>query len=303
MRPNGYALDMFALLNVDKPAGPTSHDVVARVRRLTPRKTKVGHAGTLDPFATGGLVVCIGPATRLADYVAADAKRYEAEVAFGVTSTTDDANGDLTETGLAPPTEQELRDVLGEFVGQVDQVPPAHSAVHVDGRRAYEMARRDEGPELAARPVRIDAIELLSMSGNRARLRIDCGKGTYIRAIARDLGRRLGCGAHCSALRRMRVGPFAIEDAVALDTLTADTLAEHLLPARMAVAEWPVMTLDDGQIAEIRLGRAVAIDQRIGSEPVRTAAVDADGRLVALCTADVDAGLLRPNKVFVTGGD
>jgi len=289
---------MFGLLNIDKPAGPTSHDVVARVRRLVPRKTKVGHAGTLDPFATGVLVVCLGPATRLAEYVTADAKQYEAEVTFGATSTTDDPAGELTETGVAAPSEGDLREVLGEFVGEISQVPPAHSAVHVDGRRAYELARRDEPVELAARCVRVDAIELLGVVENRARLIIDCGKGTYIRSLARDLGRRLGCGAYCSALRRTRVGPFAIADAVGLDALTAEDLAAGLLPARLAVADWPTVTLDAADIAEIRLGRAVRHRQQIGAEPAATAAVDADGRLVALCTADLDAGLLRPNKVL-----
>jgi tRNA pseudouridine55 synthase len=294
---------MFGLLNVDKPAGPTSHDVVARIRRLSPPKTKVGHAGTLDPFATGVLVVCIGPATRLADYVAADAKQYEAEVTFGVTSTTDDSAGELAETGAAPPTAERLGEVLGEFLGRTDQVPPAHSAVHVDGRRAYELARQDKPVHLAARQVRIDAIELLELAGNRARLRIDCGKGTYIRALARDLGERLGCGAYCSALRRTRVGPFAIKDAVALDGLTADDLTRRLQPARLAVADWPTATLGEAEIAEIRLGRAVKHTRQVGAESVPTAAVDEDGCLIALCIADLDAGLLRPNKVFARGGD
>jgi len=251
---------MFGLLNVNKPPGPTSHDVVARVRRLLPRRTKVGHTGTLDPFAGGVLVLGVGPATRLAPHVSEGAKQYRAEVTFGATSTTDDVEGELTPTGAAVPREADLAAVLGEFVGQIDQVPPAHSAVHVDGRRAYELARRGEAVDLPARPVRIDALELLGCADGRAVIRIDCGKGTYIRALARDLGRRLGCGAYCSALTRTRVGPFTLAQARQLDRLTVENLPAALLPARLA-------------------------------------ALTPAGGLIALCTAD-PTGLIRPQKVF-----
>jgi len=283
---------MIGLINVNKPAGPTSHDMVARIRRLAPRRTKVGHAGTLDPFATGVLVVCLGAATRLADYVAAGAKRYEAEITFGATSTTDDPDGTLSETHRPPPSADGLREALAGFVGEIEQVPPSHSAVHVDGQRAYTLARADQPVNLPARTVRVDAVELLAFDGRRARLRIDCGKGTYIRSIARDLGVRLGCGAYCSALRRTAVGPFTIDDAVDPDALTRETLADHLHPARQAVAHLPAVALDAAALEDVLHGRAVPCGDVAGE----AAALDPTGRLVALGSAH--RGRFQPSKVF-----
>ncbi len=289
---------MFGLLNVNKPPGPTSHDVVARVRRLLPRRTKVGHTGTLDPFAGGVLVLAIGPATRLASCVADQPKQYRAEVTFAVTSTTDDPEGELTPTAARPPDEGELAGVLGEFVGRVDQVPPAHSAVHVDGRRAYELARDGKAIDLPARPVRIDAIELIGFADGRATLRVDCGKGTYIRSLARDLGRRLGCGAYCSALTRTRVGPFTLNNAVDPDALTADAFPGILLPAQLAVGDWPTVTLDPAAEAAIRAGQTIGAGDAHHPPRTRIAALTPTGRLIALCIADPAAGIIRPQKVF-----
>jgi len=283
---------MFGLIILDKPAGPTSHDMVARVRRLAPRRTKVGHAGTLDPFATGVLVVCLGPATRLADTIAAGAKRYEAEITFGATSTTDDPTGTLTETDRPPPSADALREALGAFVGDIEQIPPAHSAVHVHGRRAYALARADQAVDLPARTVRVEAVELLEFDGRRARVRIDCGKGTYIRSIARDLGARLGCGAYCSVLRRTAVGAFTIDDAVDPARLTGETLADHVRPARLAVADWPAITLDAAALEDVLHGRAVPCGQIAGE----AAALDESGQLVAVGKAG--QGRFQPSKVF-----
>ena len=288
---------MFGLLNVNKPVGPTSHDVVARVRRVLGRKVKVGHAGTLDPFASGVLVVCVGPATRLAEYVVGQPKQYVAEVTFGATSTTDDVEGQLTPTSAPPPSPADLEAAISEFIGTIDQVPPAHSAVHVNGRRAYQLAREDRPVELPARPVRIDAIELMDSAPNRATLRIDCHTGTYIRALARDLGSRLGCGGYCSALMRTRVGNFELAHAVALDTLNRADLPAALLDARLAVADMPTAVLDAAAVAGIRLGRAAAgrTDADAGAE---VAALDDNGRLIALCRVETDRRRVRPVKVF-----
>jgi len=283
---------MFGLINLDKPAGPTSHDMVARIRRLAPRRTKVGHAGTLDPFATGVLVVCLGPATRLADYVAAHAKRYEAEITFGAMSTTDDPAGTLTETHRPAPSAEDLREALVAFVGEIEQVPPAHSAVHVNGQRAYALARARKPVNLSARVVRVDAVALLAVDGPRARVRIDCGKGTYIRSIARDLGARLGCGAYCSALRRTAVGAFTIDDAVDPDVLTRETLDHYVRPARLAVADLPAITLDAAGLANVLHGRGVPCRETAGE----VAALDETERLVAL--GSVRNGLFQPAKVF-----
>lgn len=291
---------MFGLLNVSKPVGPTSHDVVARIRRLLRRGTKVGHAGTLDPFATGVLVICVGPATRLAEYVAGGPKQYVAEVTFGATSTTDDIAGDITETGAAPD-EADVRAAAEGFVGQIQQVPPAHSAVHVSGQRAYKLARAGREVELPARPVQIDALELLEMSGRLATFRIDCGTGTYIRALARDLGRQLGCGAYCSALTRTRVGRFTLDQAVAADALTEANLGEHLLPARLAVADWPTLALTVEEERRLRTGLPLPCPaDRFGLSAADVAAMDGNGNLVALCTLDRAKELLRPEKVFFT---
>lgn len=288
---------MFGLLNINKPSGPTSHDVVARCRRLLPRKTRVGHAGTLDPFATGVLVVCVGPATRLADDVADAAKQYVAEVTFGATSTTDDVEGEITPSGAAPPGRTEIENALKPLVGRIQQAPPAYSAVHVDGQRAYKLARAGQQVELAHRTVDVHAIELMEFSGAIARLRIDCGKGVYIRALARDLGQSLGCGAYCSALTRTRIGQFTLETAAKLDELTRENLAEHLLPARLAVADWPNVELPAEPVADLQMGRAVPSPTPF-PPATGVAAVDTTGRLIALCEFDDRRGLLVPRRVF-----
>jgi tRNA pseudouridine55 synthase len=288
---------MFGLLNINKSIGPTSHDVVAACRRLLPRKTRVGHAGTLDPFASGVLVVCVGSATRLADDVADADKQYIAQVSFGATSTTDDLEGEITPTGSPPPAPADLQRAASALVGRIQQTPPAYSAVHVAGQRAYKLARAGKPVELTARSVEVHAIELLEFAGSTARLRIDCGKGVYIRALARDLGRALGCGAYCSALTRTRIGHFTLDAAVNLNDLSPQNLPTHLLPARLAVADWPHVELGAALVAELQLGRPIPAPAPLdGGSGV--AAVDAAGRLIALCDFDMGTSLLRPRRVF-----
>jgi tRNA pseudouridine55 synthase len=225
---------MAGFLNVDKPAGMTSHDVVVAVRRRLPRRTKVGHAGTLDPFATGVLVLGIErAATRRLALVQQQTKRYHAQITLGATSTTDDPEGDIQEVAAAvPPSQEELQQALERFVGEIEQVPPAHSAVHVDGRRAYELARQGRAPELPPRRVTIHAIELLEYAWPTLTLDVRCGTGTYIRALARDLGEALGVGGYCSALRRTAVGPFTSESAVPLKEVN---LARDVIPVDKAL--------------------------------------------------------------------
>ncbi len=216
------------LVVVDKPAGITSHDVVARVRRLAGTR-KVGHAGTLDPMATGVLVLGLNRATRLLGHLTLTDKAYAATVRLGMTTTTDDAEGEVVDTqptdGL---TETAVRDALAAFVGEIDQVPSAVSAIKVDGRRAYARVRDGEQVDLPARRVTVHSIEVVSTSLDRERLpvtldlEVRCSSGTYIRAIARDLGAALGVGGHLTALRRTAVGPFLIDDAHTLDALADD---------------------------------------------------------------------------------
>jgi tRNA pseudouridine55 synthase len=209
---------MNGLLVIDKPVGMTSRDVVNRVQRWFPKGTKIGHTGTLDPLATGVLVVCVGSATRLADLVQRMGKSYRSRFRLGARSDTDDANGTVTPvSGVTPPTEEQVRAVLGTFVGQIEQLPPTYSALKLGGRRAHDLARRGKEVTLTPRVVRVDAVRLLGYEWPFVDVEIDCGKGTYIRAIARDLGEKLGCGGLVETLRRTRVGPFTAEQGVGVD--------------------------------------------------------------------------------------
>lgn len=223
------------LLLVDKPTGPTSMDVCARVRwKLrhagAPKRIKVGHGGTLDPMATGLLVVMIGKATKLCDSVMAGEKEYEATIDLSHRSTTDDAEGELTPITIStPPTEATLRTALATFVGTIMQVPPNFSALHIGGQRAYDLAREGKPVTLAARPVTVHAIDLLSYQFPAARVRIACGKGTYIRSIARDLGIALNTGGMLTALRRTQVGRWHVRDATPMDSLPASLTQADLI--------------------------------------------------------------------------
>lgn len=205
------------ILPIDKPAGLSSARAVAIVKRELPRGTKIGHAGTLDPFATGLLLLLIGRATRLCESLMDLPKRYEAVVRFGVTSPTDDPESPMTPVpGARPISRQELERATRAFVGRIMQRPPAYSAMKVGGRRAYDLARTGRPVDLPPRPVRVDAMELLDFNWPQARLRIDCGRGTYIRSLARDLGESLGCGGCLTELVRAQIGPFTLENATAL---------------------------------------------------------------------------------------
>lgn len=210
---------MDGLLVIDKPAGMTSRDVVNIAQRWFPRRTKLGHTGTLDPLATGVLVLCVGKATKLADRIQALGKSYRTRILLGAASDTDDADGQIVPNPNAhPPSLEAIRAALPSFIGSIEQLPPAYSAVKVGGRRAYDLARRGKEVTLQPRIVRIDAIELMDYSWPRLELAIDCGKGTYIRSIARDLGTILGVGGLVETLRRTRVGPFTTEEAITLPT-------------------------------------------------------------------------------------
>ncbi len=287
---------MFGLLNIAKPAGPTSHDIVAVCRRLLPRGVKVGHAGTLDPFASGVLVVCIGPATRLADDVADAPKQYLAEVTFGATSTTDDTEGEITPTKSPLPDRAAIQNILPQFVGDIMQVPPAHSAVHVDGKRAYKLARRGEKVDLPPRKVQVMGVELVEMAGVKAILRIDCGKGFYIRALVRDIGAAVGCGAYCSALTRTRIGQFTLENAIRPEELSRQNIGQRILPATVALANWPLVTATSEQVSKIYLGQTIDAPADFAAD--RAALVDETGRLIACCDFVAHHRRLAPKRVF-----
>jgi tRNA pseudouridine55 synthase len=226
---------MLGVLNIDKPAGMSSAYAVGWVKRLLPRRTKIGHAGTLDPFATGVLLLLVGRATRLCESLMNQPKQYEATVQFGSTTATDDPESPEVPwemAGATPragfPSIDEIGQLLPQYVGEISQQPPVFSALKIGGRRAYDMARRGQEVILAPRKVHIYAIELLGYDWPLLRLRIDCGRGTYIRSIARDLGAALDVGGHLTQLRRTRVGEYSVDTALKLDGLTAETVVAHL---------------------------------------------------------------------------
>jgi tRNA pseudouridine55 synthase len=260
------------VLLVDKPAGPTSFAVVARVRRALPRRTKVGHAGTLDPFATGLLLLVTGRATRLVPFLVGLEKRYRASVALGVRSDTGDVDGVLEPSHAPLPSEAALREALAGFVGELDQVPPAASAVKVDGRRAYALARAGEAVELAEREVEVRRFEPLWRQDDRAAFAIECSSGTYVRSLIMDLG-----DAYCLELRRTGIGPF--------DVAGADP--GKVIPLNDALRFIPSVSLGAADAA--RAGHGVAVEGR-AEGIVRL--VDADG-LIAIAEPRGD-GLLKP---------
>jgi len=292
-----FSTPLSGVLNLHKPTAVTSRDVVNQVARLS-RKTKVGHAGTLDPLASGVLVVCVGAATRLIEYVQRMPKTYRTVVRLGATSDTLDADGRIEEADSPrAPSEAEVRTALATQVGTIAQKPPAFSALKVAGRRAYDLARAGQAVELAPRPVTIERIDLLSYAWPRLELEIACGSGTYIRSIARDVGEHLGCGGLVEVLTRTRIGAFTIEDAVDPDGLTAESLRTQLRPALEAVAGLPVVRVSASEVAAVAQGRAVSLPEPVPAGEV--ALVGPDGALVAVAEGRPDLGTVWPSRVLV----
>jgi tRNA pseudouridine55 synthase len=291
------------LLILDKPPGMTSRAALDRAARWFPRHTRIGHTGTLDPLASGVLVLCLGNATRLTEYIQNMSKTYLSRFLLGARSDTDDADGIITPTiGAEAPAPELVAAHVAQFVGTIEQVPPAFSAAKVTGRRAYDMARRGEVVELAPRPVRVDAINILHYDFPVLDVEVHCGKGTYIRSLARDLGDQLGCGAHVQDLRRTRVGPFMAESALSLECEPALARA-RLLPSELAVAELPRTTLSPDDVKRFCQGQAVALPEisatAVGSEADGGIAVfDSAQRLLAVAEYDVEKQVLRPAKVL-----
>ena len=293
-----------------KPPGPTSHDVVALVRRLSATR-RVGHGGTLDPFASGVLPLYLGRATRLVEYHLGDAKRYRATVCFGATSTTDDLDGELTPVEAPSPRREAVVAALEHFRGEIEQVPPAYSAVKIAGRRAYAMARGGEQPALAPRTVTITALDLLEWDDSDperpiAIIDVRCSAGTYIRALARDLGTAVGSGAHLGALVRTESGGFTLEHAVPLERIrsaaAAGALSDLLLAPDAGLEAFPTIELSADETAAIAKGQFVRPAAPMPALPdgARYRLRGPDGLLVAV--AALHDGRLAPEKVL-TGGD
>jgi tRNA pseudouridine55 synthase len=298
----------FGILNVNKPGGCTSRDAVNCIDRLV-WPVKCGHAGTLDPLATGVLVVCVGQATRLIQYVQQLPKRYEAEFLLGRRSPTDDVEGEVELLAdAAEPSREAIEAALPQFLGEIQQRPPAHSAIKIGGQRAYELARRGQEFELSARTVTIHRLSIRRYEYPELELEIECGSGTYVRSLGRDLAAALGTASVMSALVRTAIGDFRVADAVTLDVLAKETLPHYLQPALTAVADLQRIEVNGGQLLEIRHGRPIRKPRPLRARPakhptadtassIEWAAIDAAGRLVAVLT-EKNPGEFWPARNF-----
>ncbi len=291
-------MNRFGLILVDKPTGPTSHKVVSIVRKETGVR-KVGHAGTLDPRASGVLVLCLGSATRLSEYLSTATKRYEAVIRFGASTKTYDAEGDVIRLTGTVPTEEDIQAVIPEFSGQIEQIPPPYSAIKIKGKKAYEMARAGEEFELDSRDVTIYKMALIEYSPPDLVLEIECSAGTYIRSLAHDIGEQLGTGAHLANLRRTKSGHFTIEECVSLRKLELGfidgTWDEYLRPAVDALPDFPRISIEGNNLEDVTFGRLIPAD---GSASGMAIAIGPDGDLVAILEAVEDGTKWHPKKVF-----
>lgn len=290
------------VLVVDKPQGLTSHDVVAAARRALGER-RIGHCGTLDPMATGVLVLAIGPATRFVQYLSGEAKRYEAVVAFGRETTTYDATGEVVAESSGRPTREAVEAALEAFRGTFPQTPPAYSAKKVAGVRAYTLARQggDELPALCPVPVTVHALALTAFDGERASLSMHVSAGFYVRSLAHDLGQALGTGAVLDALRRTRSGAFTVDEAVPFADLVQDSreaLAERLLPMDALLPEVPAVTLSTDEVRRVRHGMDVPLPAGWASPPPLARLLDEQARLVALAVRGDRPGFLHPSVVL-----
>ena len=288
------------VLVVDKPVGLTSHDVVQIIRRGTGIR-RAGHTGTLDPRASGVLVVLIGPAVRLSEYVSASDKRYQATIELGGSTETYDGEGTVTPKSDEPIniTEDEFNDLLKGYIGEIEQVPPPFSAVKKEGKKAYELARKGEEVELEPRMINVYNLEVLEWALPEVVIDVYCSSGTYVRSLAHELGEQIGVGAHLVGLRRTKSGQFTLRDAISLrrlrEAFDAGDWAQHLIPAAEALGDWPTVDLTSEQLEKVRNGHRIPVDS---DETGWARAISEQGDLVALIEVDEDAGEWQPRKVF-----
>ncbi|NJN79625.1 MAG: tRNA pseudouridine(55) synthase TruB [Anaerolineales bacterium] len=293
-------------LVVDKPVGMTSHDVVQAIRNGTGLR-RAGHTGTLDPRASGVLVILVGPAVRLSEYVSASDKRYQAIIRLGGTTDTFDGEGKFTPSkDPLNVTEAEFEEALKTFVGEIEQTPPPYSAVKVQGRKAYEMARKGEEVELEPRKILVHHLEVLEWTPPEVVIDVHCSSGTYVRSLANDLGQKLGCGAYLVGLRRTKSGRFTLRDATPLrklqEAFTAGNWYQYLIPAAEALGDWPSVELNPDEVEGVRHGHRVkAKEADTVNEKVR--GISTQGELVALMELTIQADGSKewqPKKVFFT---
>ena len=303
-KPRGRPLDGWLI--IDKPQGLTSTDVVNKVKRLFDAQ-KAGHGGTLDPLATGILPIAFGAATKTVPYVMDGTKLYRFTLRFGESKDTDDADGQTTATTNNRPSDDQIRDALQAFRGDIMQVPPVYSAIKVSGERAYDMARDGRPPDLPPRPARVDRFELIERpEADTAIFEVESGKGVYMRSLARDLALSTGSLGHIAQLRRLRVGPFNETMAIPLDKIpqTEDTPAspDLLLPVMTALADIPALALTEQEAAGLKQGQAISLVALMGRIP-RTANPDgglaramAGSRVIGLCR--LEDGMLKPERIL-----
>ncbi len=287
------------VLVVDKPVGLTSHDVVQIIRKGTNIR-RAGHTGTLDPRASGVLVVLLGPAVRLSEYVSASDKRYQAVIRLGQSTDTYDAEGRIT-GGSSPVniTEDQFENELKAFIGEIEQVPPPYSAIKVKGKKAYDMARDGEEFDLAPRTIHVYNLDLLEWAPPEAVVDVYCSSGTYVRSLAHDLGEKLGCGAHLVGLRRTKSGRFTLRDAVPLrklrESFDAGNWYQYLIPAAEALSDWPALELTNEQVEAVRHGIRIP-SPALPSTWAR--GINEQGELVALMEFSPETSEWQPKKVF-----
>ncbi len=299
-RPHSPELNGWLI--IDKPTGLTSSNVVVKVRRTLGIK-KVGHAGTLDPLATGILPLAIGEATKTVSYLMSSIKDYTFTVKWGQQTNTEDSEGETIETSSHRPSKSEIQQILPSFVGKINQIPPIFSAIKIQGQRAYKRARNNEHVEMPAREVQIDDLTLISMpDDDHAIFKVTCHKGTYVRSIARDIALILGTVGHITALRRTRVGSFSENESISLEKfceLGHNSVAEGFIhPIEVALDDIPAISLQDQQSIELCHGKAVEIqDSLVKPHPKGPVfCKDPKGKLIALAT--IEAGYIRPKRVF-----
>lgn len=288
------------VLIVDKPIGMTSHDVVQVIRKGT-HINRAGHTGTLDPRASGVLVVLVGPAVRLSEFVAASDKRYQAVIKFGMTTSTFDTEGEVTSRRPVDISFEELEEALNGFVGEFEQTPPIYSALKVKGKKAYEYAREGKEVELEPRLITVHSLELLDWDPPEAVVDIQCSSGTYVRSLASDLGEKLGSGATLIGLRRTKNGRFGLRDAVSLrrleEAFQTGEWYKYLIPAAEALGEWHTIVVTAAQIDDISHGHRVPGEPGLDNGTMARA-ISEDGELVALIEYDAETGEWQPRKVF-----
>ena len=301
--------DVHGWVILDKPVGMTSTQAVGAIKRLFSCK-RAGHAGTLDPLASGCLPIALGEATKTVPFVMDSRKIYSFTVRWGEERDTDDADGRVVATADARPTRAAIEALLAGYTGTISQVPPQYSAIKVDGERAYDLARDGETVDLRARPVKIHSLELVNQpDADTAEFKAECGKGTYVRSLARDIGRALGCYGHIKALRREAVGSFSKNDMISLEQLTAmchraaageASLADSLLPVETSLDDIPALAVARADAARLQRGQAVLLRGRDAPIFRGTVYVTVSGQLVAL--AEVDRGEIVPKRVFNLAG-